>query len=475
MFSGQGFSPTSAAKPSEIIDTARYRNSLFHNLCVDMLQDGYHLAFKELFVLVQREKQRSAELEFASNTVPVLLEDEQEKLQFMRDQLTSAEQAKRNGQSEKVYHAYLTMATHFKELGDFWLSDYFFEASFSSTMDIRGDGRCKEAEANWNLGLVCERQSNFTEAQRYFEEFHSLSDGKEWKAEDGVLFHTAACASLKRCYVSLAEHLPSEKKEEVLKFLHKAYDMANEGGDAKDIGNVGYLLGQKYDFYGDQDTAVTYYNEYLKSCEEQSDDLGIGRACQALATAHQRSGDMDGAVEDLKQFLRVSERAGDTEATQAACSDLGALYNSMGKYEQASKHFRRAFDSSLSEKDNDLDRVDEARCEYSVSLSHGLLTGCVEALMRNTRARLDSLNYWKSERVQGFSKDDVTYDMYEQLDTRLESIAARAETERRAREQSRDSIRAGLEAQRSGTSSASGERAVSFTEETINEEPAADS
>lgn len=445
VFSGQSSAPPANRnqKPSEIIDTARFRNSIFHNLCVDMLKDGYHQAFQELFQLVQQDKARSAELELASNMSPVLLEDEEGKLEFMRDQLTAAELARRNGQSEKVYQSYLTLARHFQEINDFWLSDYFFEASYTCTSEIRGDGRCREAEANWNLGLVCERQSNFLNAQKYFEEFYSLTEDKEWKSADGVLFHSASCACLKRCYIALSQHLPTEDKEEVLKFLHKAYDMGKEGGDAKELGNVSYSLGQKYDFYGDQDTAVTYYNEYLEMCEAQNDDLGIGRACQALATARERSGDIDGAVEDLKKFLRVSERANDIESMQAACSDLGSVFNSMGKYEQASKYLRRAFEASV--EGNNLDEIDGARCEYALSLSHGLLTGCVEAFMKTNRTRLESLTLWKSERVQGFSKDQTTYDMYEPLEVRLAAQEEKADAERKALQQSRDSARASLE------------------------------
>lgn len=467
LLSGPSSAPTGNRnqKPSEIIDTARFRNSIFHNLCVDMLKDGYHQAFQELFQLVQQDKARSAELELASNMRPALLEDEEGKLEFMRDHLTTAELSRRNGQSEKVYQEYLTLARHFQEMNDFWLSDYFFQASYSCTSEIRGDGRRREAEANWNLGLVHERQSDFAKAQTYFEEFYSLSEDKEWKSEDGTMFHSAACACLKRCYMALSQDLPSEEKEKVLAFLHKAYAMGKEGGDAKELGNVSFALGQKYDFYSEQDQAVKYYNEYLEMCESLNDDLGVGRACQALATARERSGDTEGAVEDLKKFLRVSERAGDIESTQAACSDLGTLFNSTGKYEQASKYLRRAFEASVERNNND--EMDEARCEYALSLSHGLLNGCVEAFMKINRTRLESLTLWKSERVQGFSKDETTYDMYEPLEKRLAAQQAKADAERRVLQQSRDSARASLESRPSQLEESS------LTAEVVEEEQSA--
>lgn len=60
------------------------------------------------------------------------------------------------------------------------------------------------------------------------------------------------------------------------------------GGDAIEIGKVGYLIGNKYDFYGKQKEAVEYHTEYLELCESFNDEIGMGKACQALAYANQR-------------------------------------------------------------------------------------------------------------------------------------------------------------------------------------------
>jgi len=59
-------------------------------------------------------------------------------------------------------------------------------------------------------------------------------------------------------------------------------------GDEREIGRIRYLIGNKYDFYGDQESAVKYHTEYYELCKSINDDSGMGKACQALALANRR-------------------------------------------------------------------------------------------------------------------------------------------------------------------------------------------
>eukprot|EP00794_Sanderia_malayensis_P006910 gene6910-7688_t len=84
------------SKSNELpINTARYRNSQKHNLCLNMLQEGYHLAFRELFNLIEEQK-RLLSYEPCDREMKVkLLEDDPEKLSVLKENLISAEIAKR--------------------------------------------------------------------------------------------------------------------------------------------------------------------------------------------------------------------------------------------------------------------------------------------------------------------------------------------------------------------------------------------
>lgn len=409
------------SKHTEIIDTAKYRHSFMHNLCLEMLQEGYHMAFCELFNLINVDLSTSEDQH--RNDDDVNIREDEEKLAVLKNLLIAGEQAKRQGRSDEVYEAHLSLAIFFDEKTDYLIADHFYKSSFDTSRHIRGDGRRKEAEANCNLGNAAERKHDFFAAKKLYEEFHILTTDKKWELDDGTLLHNHACYCLQRVYVTLSELLPPESQEEVLEYLHKAYAVAKEGGDMSEMGKVGYLIGNKYDFYGDQETAVQYHTEYLKLCQSINDDAGIGKACQALAYANQRQGNTELAIENLRKFLKMSEKSGDNICRREACSDLGALYKSMGKYEQSSNYYKRAFNFSQTE--SSLDVIDDSRCEYAVALGHGLLTGEVENICTNKKEDIESLLYWKSERVQGFSTDERTYAMFTTLRNRLlKSIGA---------------------------------------------------
>ena len=76
----------------------RYRNTYKHNLCVDMLQNGFHLSFCELFALIKQ--QEDARVEAGQESLMwtmVLLKDQHEKLDMLKLHLTRAENAQRKG------------------------------------------------------------------------------------------------------------------------------------------------------------------------------------------------------------------------------------------------------------------------------------------------------------------------------------------------------------------------------------------
>ena len=81
------------------LDPASYRHSRSHNLCVQLLEDGYHESFVELFELfqLQRGRREGAEPGSAMASEP-LVEEDSLKLDQLRTYLTSAEASQRIGQ-----------------------------------------------------------------------------------------------------------------------------------------------------------------------------------------------------------------------------------------------------------------------------------------------------------------------------------------------------------------------------------------
>ena len=408
-FSVPGFVPVQS---NEIKDTAKYRNSFLHNLCVEMLKAGFHLAFRDLFSLINSEINSEAD---KFDHADIHIEDCPDKLTYIKDQLITAELAQRQGHSDKIYDAQFSLSKFFEQLGNFRLAHHFYTASYNTSKQIRGDGRRKEAEANYYLGTAAEREKDYSLAQKLYEEYYALTTNKEWKLEGGETLHKHARDCLTSVLITLSEELTPDDESNVLEYLHKAYDLVKGCNDINGTNYVGYLLGSKYDSYGHHEKAVQYLTEYLDLCKSNQDDLGTGKAFQALAYAHQRQGNMEEAAENLKMFLYVMEKGGDADTLREACSDLGALHNYIGQYDQSSNYYKRAYQMAHNKND-----IESSRCEYGMSLAHGLLKGEVETITHLNKSNIESLLYWKSERVQGFTTDDQTYSMYLPLNSNVQ-------------------------------------------------------
>lgn len=57
-----------------------------------------------------------------------------------------------------VYNSYLTLATYFEQSGDISISNHFYKLCLDTSVKIRGDGRRRESEANFNMGIAHEKQ-----------------------------------------------------------------------------------------------------------------------------------------------------------------------------------------------------------------------------------------------------------------------------------------------------------------------------
>lgn len=83
---------------SVLLLIASYRNSYKKNICVDMLRDGYHKSFTELFALMEKwDAQREAARLSSLLWVQRPLEEQPDKLDHFYHYLTRAEAAERKG------------------------------------------------------------------------------------------------------------------------------------------------------------------------------------------------------------------------------------------------------------------------------------------------------------------------------------------------------------------------------------------
>lgn len=394
------------AASSDKIDTARYRNTYEHNLCLDMLKEGFHQSFRELFNLMEKQKADIANLGPDSGlSDQPLLEHEPAKLDQLKHHLTTAEAAKRRGKMDQVYHSLLALARFFEETGDYWLSDHFYGSCLTTSLKIRGDGRRKESEANCNMGLASEKRGDLFKAAGYLESFYNLTKGRLWQTDNGENLHSLSCGHLRRVYTTMSDQVKEEDTMVSIDYLLKAYGMAKESGDSQQEGSAGYRLGNAYEQIGDAETAILYHNGYLEKCQQNSDDVGMGWACQALARAYEVQGDTESAMKYLEMFVELADRSQQLPEQQRACTCLGAIYNSLGKYEDAVRMYRRGFE--IAQDLAAVETTETTRVEYGIALAHTLFTGYSQCMDQINKGNIQRLLDFKSSRWDTFSDEAI--------------------------------------------------------------------
>eukprot|EP00112_Aurelia_sp_Birch-Aquarium-sp1_P023226 Seg6835.1 transcript_id=Seg6835.1/GoldUCD/mRNA.D3Y31 product="Tetratricopeptide repeat protein 29" protein_id=Seg6835.1/GoldUCD/D3Y31 len=364
-----------------------------------MLQDGYHRAFCELFALLERHKEiLKIDSHDASGVKLKHLEEDHVKLDALTKNLIAIETSRRRGRTDQVYQSQLTLAEYFSAKEDTWLRDYFYHKCLETSQQIGGDGRRREAEAHYNLGISAEKKLDFDGALACMEISCNLSKGRDWEDADGVKVHHKGCESLQRMYTAIAEQIEEADPDQAIEYLQKAFEIAKNAGNQMQEGKAGFRLGKAHEDYGDSDTAIKYFADYLEICNVLRDDTGKAQACHALADAYHSQGDFNNAIEYLTMYLDIAKRLGQSEAQGFACSGLGAIYNSMGHYAHASEYLNEAFGHC---KDvNKLEVVEETRAECGVVSANDLFEQLGKYVRLNEKPAVKKIMSWRDARTE---------------------------------------------------------------------------
>lgn len=326
-------------------DIAKFRNSLKHNICVEMLRGGFHRSFSELFTLLQcwRES-RLAAGPGSALWLQQALEDQPHKLHTLHTYLTLGEAALRRGAWAEVYDSQVTLARFFGAPEDVWLSRHFYQASLRSSQRLRVDGGRKLAEANGHMGRVYMEQGQLDLSREHYECFYHQTAGRRWAGPDGVSLHSLACQGLCSVYTQLAQRpLLAGEYRAAIHSLSKAFDMAREAGDKRIEGEAAYQVGLAYQHVGDQQTAKKFFNMYMEISSALGDADGLGKAYRASAKSLESEGKLAETVQYLEKFAEVSQNNDQPRNLEEACMCLGHLYTSRGQYEQGCVYLERAY------------------------------------------------------------------------------------------------------------------------------------
>uniref|UniRef100_A0A8C0B7N8 Tetratricopeptide repeat protein 29 n=1 Tax=Buteo japonicus TaxID=224669 RepID=A0A8C0B7N8_9AVES len=346
-------------------EAAANRNSYKKNICIDMLRQGYHESFSELFTLIQKwNALREAAGPGSAIWQQKSLEEQPDKLDQLYLFLTRAEAAQRAGHYEEVYDNQLNLAYCFNDPEDKWLSNYFYEQCFNTAQLIKIDGGKREAQAHANMGLINEEQGHVMKAAEHYEAFYQLTEGSTWKDQTGHTYNSLACEHLWRIYTLLADKMLENKEhQQAIKTLIKALKMAKEGGDTKMEGEAAYCLSLAYHFAGEQQTALSVMAESIKY---------------------------------LGEFMKTAENAHLSQSLVDACVLLGNIYNERGNYNEAFEYFSQA--SEAAKTLNNLPLVDETKTYYGIAKAHKLMVAFNSHIEAEDPVSLKYLLAWKENR-----------------------------------------------------------------------------
>ncbi|XP_053113235.1 tetratricopeptide repeat protein 29 isoform X2 [Hemicordylus capensis] len=379
-------------------EAAAYRNSYKKNICIDMLRQGYHKSFAELFTLIENwNALREASGPGSAIWLEKSLEEQPDKLDQLHYFLTRAEAAQRSEYYEEMYINQLSLAYCFNKPEDRWLRNYFYEQCYKTAQLIIIDGGKREAEAHSNMGLVYEEQGHFLKAVEHYEAFYQLTVGRVWKDDTGRTFTSLACEHLWRIYTLLADKMLENKEHhQAIKTLIKAFEMAKEANDKKMEGEAAYCLALTYHSIGDKKTAVLNLNTYLEISKMLGDYTGLARAFQALAQVLLSLGDVDEAINYMDKFMYIAKKVQLSQNLVDACTFLGNIYNERGNYTKACEYFDQAFSTANALADVTL--VDETKVYCGIGKAHNMMlkvNGRTEAADNNS---IKYLLAWKENR-----------------------------------------------------------------------------
>ncbi|KAI5151958.1 tetratricopeptide repeat protein 29 [Manis pentadactyla] len=379
-------------------DVAAHRNSYKKNICVDMLRDGYHKSFTELFTLMERwDAHREAARVRSLFWLQKPLEEQPDKLDHFYRYLTRAEAAERKEYFEDVYNNLYALASCFNNSEDKWVRNHFYERCFKIAQLIKIDGGKKEAEAHLHMGLLFEEEGQLLEAAEHYEAFHQLTQGRIWKDETGRFLNLLACESLLRTYRLLSDKMLENKEyKQAIRILIKASEIAKEGNDKKMEGEASYYLGLAYLAAGELETALTVLNTYSKISTDLDDDLSLVRAYEAIAKVLQSQGEMTEAIKYLKKVVKIARNNFQSLDVVRASTMLGDIYNKKGCYNKASEYFQQAFDTTAEL--TNISLMDETKVHYGIAKAHQLMMTVNNYIETADPTSLGCLLSWKENR-----------------------------------------------------------------------------
>jgi len=129
-------------------------------------------------------------------------------------------------------------------------------------------------------------------------------------------------------------YLYKSEYDTAIEYFQKFLKISEELGDKKEISGANFNLGSVYYIQGQYEKAIKLFEKFLQISEEIGFKQGIGMACYNLGNVYLYKCDYDKAIELIEKYLRISEEIGYKRGICQAFSSLASVYYSKGEYEK---------------------------------------------------------------------------------------------------------------------------------------------
>ncbi|CAL8097826.1 unnamed protein product [Calicophoron daubneyi] len=383
-------------------DVSQYRLPFYEVLCNDLLRNGYHYAFTELFNLHKRQddERRIAGPDSPLWFIPPLSE-QPEKIKLLSFHLCQAESATRRGDKHTLFTSYLLLGLAFMEsCDDLWVAEHFFLRALEVAKTITDDDGLKLATAHQHYGRLKQAKNDLEEAHKSLSEFYRLTRGKEWRDCDGHFLRKLAAKYLVDNYEKKIQATPAEYHSDRITLCKQAQEIALECEDWKVESLVWLRLGQLLEAAGNLPEGIRIYKEYFDKSAAKEDYISLGKACEALAKLCQRQGKIPESILYLQKFASICERNGQWVQLGRACQMLGEAFDAVGDYASALKWMRKAYtlpNMIQGLKPEHCRQTTEAsRIMIGISRAHLMNTAYTKTVLTNTPPSTLKIIDWKA-------------------------------------------------------------------------------
>ena len=145
------------------------------------------------------------------------------------------------------------------------------------------------------------------------------------------------------------------------------------------------IIGINFDINGEPDSAIYYYNLFLKNGQEMNDSLRIGKAYNNMGMLNWHQGNFTEAIEMFYKSLKINELLDNKTGIGNGTSNIGLIYMELKQYQNSLKYSKQSFNIRMEIKDStrltsscnnigicfkNLDQFDSAAYYYELGIDY---------------------------------------------------------------------------------------------------------